>query len=181
MVEETTNNLPQDFMSPEQMMFNKQPEDFKAIVIKAIEKCRLEGSKEMVKGGEIKTIINGVPIVTTIPNQRKVFINCVMSLYDLLLFYFDDIANSNIQPLFEKINGLPNKHLEIYLERETNEDLKEYSERTKYISPQAFLYEETLENIEEERLILFREIYRELILLFKRKNDLSNKRTINYS
>ena len=56
-----------------------QSEDysFKSIVLKQLNKCTEEGSKEMLRGGWITKIIKGIPYRVEAANQREIFCNSV--------------------------------------------------------------------------------------------------------
>ena len=166
--------------------FNQKGETiaFKDIIIRAIEKVRIEGSKEMVKGGQrvifSRELNDYVPI--TIPDQRKLYEQSIIILYDLLIWYFDDEAKEKLNKLNDNIETAYNKFLEEYLIKEYWIPYKDLANRTKIIqtgeksSVGAFI----LQQYEEYIFNQYREIFQELILLYKRKNDLSNKRVLNY-
>ena len=64
---------------------------YKDIVLRAIEKCRVEGSKEMSRGGQklifSKELNDWIPI--NLPDQRQLYKQTILQLYDLLIFTFD--------------------------------------------------------------------------------------------
>ena len=81
----------------------KKPESFRDVVLRAIEKIRLEGSKEMTKGGEITQMFDGEPVVITIPNQRNIYIQSINTFYDLLVNFFDEKFKKNTKDYIEGI------------------------------------------------------------------------------
>ena len=165
----------------EQPYYSKEPATFKEIIIRAFGKCVQEGMKEMTRGGEIKEVINGEIIVRTIPNQRKVYINCIKSYYDLMTFFFDEISDKNIKKLKESISEISPKWFKSYLKDETDDDLIEYANTTGRISPRAYYFDYISDMMELDEVEVWREIFRELNLLFKRKKELSGKKNLSAS
>ena len=155
----------------------KETTTFKDLVLRAIEKCRIEGSREMVFGGEIIKEFDGSPVIITIPNQINVFIESVKNLFDLLVFYFDEEANKNINFHFQKIKEIYTPFFEDYIKREEDEELIKLANKTGLI-PRKEIREEYDPLIQKQNLDIWRLIYQELIGLFKRKKELSGKRTV---
>ena len=114
-----------------------------------------------------------IPIV--IPDQRKVVESCVEQLYDLMLHYFDDKAIKNIGELDKQLIGLKDKYVKMYLEMEVNIPALLQVKRTRMLDVENPLSNALKQEQEDERVYLFRKMYQELLLLFKRKNDLSNE------
>jgi hypothetical protein len=166
--------------------FNQKGETiaFKDIVIRAIEKIRIEGSKEMVRGGQrvifSKELNDYIPI--TIPDQRKLFSQSVIILYDLLIWYFDDEAKDKLKELNDNIDNAYNKFLEEYLIKEYWVPYRDLANRTKIIQvgDKSNVGSFLLQQYEDYIFKQYRQMFQELILLYKRKNDLSNKRVLNY-
>lgn len=146
---------------------------YREIVLRCIEKCRLEKSKELTKGKTIFIEKNGATIPIVIPDQRKVVESCINELYDELIWYFDDKAKVILPKLNEEIDNLNQKYYELYLKRETHIPSKNYAERNFCIG-QTPLGDTLVQDKEDERTKLYRKMYQELLLLFKRENDLSN-------
>jgi len=153
----------------------KEPETYKEIVLRAIEKCRQEMSKELTKGKTIFIERGGASIPVTIPDQRKVVENSVKQLYDLLLYFFDDIAVEKLKDLDETIDKLNQKYYEMYIELEKNVPHKNWAIANLGISNSP-LGNNLMQDKQDERVKLYRTMYQELILLFKRKGDLSGRR-----
>ena len=82
-------------MEPENNMSFEDSENFagsdnlsiKQIVLKQLQKCVEEGSKEMSGGGYRKRIFNNEVLEIFVPNQREVFVNNVKMLWILVLPY----------------------------------------------------------------------------------------------
>lgn len=157
---------------------------FKDIVLRAIETCRKEGSKEMSKGGQ-KTIfskeINDY-ITINLPDQRKLYQQSILALYDLLLWYFDDDAKKIMQTIESNMQNAYKKFFDDYIKRETWEPYRDMAMRSGIIKTgkdsdvgihYLHLYEEYIAS-------LYRKMYQELILLYKRKNELSNVTRTRY-
>lgn len=156
----------------EQPYYSKEPATFKEIIVRAFEKCRQEGMKEMTRGGEIKQVINGEVVIKTIPNQRKIFIECVELLDSLMRFHYDKEAESEMEKLYGLSNNLFKNYLEEYLKGESDSNFKERAKKTNSLPNE-------IENqIEEDKLEIYRLMFKELVQLFYRKHELSKQRTV---
>lgn len=175
MTPDIEKGLEYDFYNNEEGFVRKEPESFKEIVLRGIETCRKEMSKELTIGKTTIIQKGGVNIPVVIPDQRKVVESCVKQLYDLLLFFFDEKANENLPALEEEIDKLEEKFLNMYLEVETYVPHIQYAKKYGAIHPSSALGANFDERRENLRVKLYRKMYQELILLFKRKRDLSNK------
>ena len=167
--------------------------NFREIVLEQIHKCMIEGSKQMKKGGQYMTPEG---FVVTAEDQREFFINAVEMLYTSLCWTFDKTVTKKLNKLEKvyddetkdedlgeiprKIRCLASKYFKKYLEREWYSPYKEQA------SKEGRMVEGIQSNIapfltqqrEDERKSLYQEAMMELINLFKRKNELSGKKTI---
>ncbi len=157
----------------------KEIENLRQVILNQIEKCRIELSKDLRKGGEymVQTPKGVLPIY--FPDQREVNVNSVVTLYDLMLYIFDDDAWKDIEEITDKIAGASDLYFKKYLEMEYCIPYKNIAIKTKepvkgQHSKVGGVIEARLENYISEK---HRELFRELILLFKRKRELSGKRT----
>lgn len=173
-MEEDNNGL----YTGEQSYQAKEVKTFKEIIIMAMSKCREEGQKEMVRGGQIKEVFNGEIVIKTIPNQRKIYISCVETLNNLLKYHYDKEAQETIPELIQMGNKVFEEYLKAYLEGETNHSYLEYAQTTRSIHPDAFYYEKISNDVELKRVEIYRIIFEELIALYYRKRELSNKRML---
>jgi len=192
------DNPPQEF---EEYFHQKKDETktYRQIVLEAIEKCRIEGSKQMTKGGEY-LMENGM--IISAPDQRQVYINCVETLFSLLSFTFDKEAEDNLKCLLNlyednpngkkdedifgvlalQIKNLQQKYFDKYLIKEWWQPYVEQAKKEGRMvegdrtTTAQFLTQQR----EDEKLRLYRKVFVELTLLFKRKNELSTKRTLGY-
>lgn len=80
MVEETESTVFEDAESYKM----SEPLSIKAIVLRQLQKCIDEGSKEMTLGGIQQRMIRGVVYELGVPNQVEIFINSVSMLRTLL-------------------------------------------------------------------------------------------------
>jgi len=82
----------------------------KQIVLKQLQKCVEEGSKEMSGGGYRTRILNGEQISIFVPNQREVFVNNVKMLWVLVLPYYakTDVIKESKKSIDERLNELKN-------------------------------------------------------------------------
>jgi len=146
---------------------------YREIVLRCIEKCRVEKSKELTKGKTIFIEKNGASIPIIIPDQRKVVESCINELYDELLWYFDDKAKEILPKIVEEIENLNQKYYEKYLKKETHIPSRQFAINNLQIGNTP-LGNVLMQDKEDERNKLYRKLYQELLLLFKRENDLSN-------
>lgn len=166
---------------------------YREIVLEAIEKCRVEGSKQMKKGGQYMTPEG---LVMTAEDQREVFINSVEILFDLLFFTFDDdaeekleglqdiyeneIKDENLGELPKKIKELTQRYFDKYLSKEWYIPYIEQAKKEGRMveGDKSGVAPFLTQQKEDERRALYRKVFIELILLFKRKNELSGKRKL---
>jgi len=171
------NPSPSDFEQAPYFGKKDQTKTYREIVLTAIEKCRIEYSKQMTKGGNY--FIDG--IVVNLPDQREVYVNTVKILYELLFSHRDDDAIKNIDKILKSIEGLYQKYFDKYLEREWWIPYKEQAVKEARMvegdasGVAAFLTQQR----EDERLELYLRMFRELMGLFERKNELSTKRRVS--
>jgi len=154
---------------------------FRDIVISAIELCRVEGSKEMTKGGQANVFSKEMNswISVNVPDQTKVFQQTVEQLYNHLAYHFDKEAKDKIEQIRKDIDNSYLVHLKKYIEIE---EWIPYKERAKKIgaiqtgkdSGIGVFY---LSLYEAEVLKLYNKLQRELIFLFERVGEL---RTVQY-
>lgn len=153
------------------------------VIIAQIDKCTNEFSKEMKKGYETSIQQDGKWFPVTLPDQRKTVIQCVQTLHDILLFYFDEEIKKSLKKIETDLEGLYNKFLVKFIKQEPVKIFREYTARNKSIHPK-FDTNGIGSNIYQEywnaRAEIYREMFQELVLLFKRKNELSGKRTLGY-
>jgi hypothetical protein len=157
---------------------------FKDIILRAIEKVRIEASKEMVKGGErlifSKDLNDYIPI--TLPDQRKLYEQSIILLHDLLLWYFDENAIKTFKEIENNIENAYKKHFDEYLLKEYWIPYKQTAEQSgliqtgQYSNVGAYF----VQKYEDYVFNQYRKMFQELILLYKRKNDLSNKKVLDY-
>jgi len=155
----------------------KDPETFKECVLRAIEKCRIEMSKERTKGKTIFVQRDGISIPLTIPDQRKVVEGCINVLYDLLIYTFDEQGIKVFERIKESINNLDRDYLKEYIKLEQYVPSKNYAINNQQLPSEAPLGNTFIQRKEDERVELYRNMFQELILLYKRKNELKNTRT----
>lgn len=167
----------------EQVDFNRRKDkeiSYKQIVLRAIEECRKQGSRQMKRGVEVFIKDkNGNFIPQQLDDQRKVWKECVFQLECLLLFAFDKEAEDKINKCKENIQKIHNKYLQVYLNSETFIPYKKWSQMSGQYHPSSQLTPQFIQYEEEEILNQWRTIYQELLILYKkRKNELSNRRVL---
>jgi len=157
--------------------FNKNPEDYKSIVLKCIQEILKINSNLLSKTGKIYIRVEG-QIIEKEENTIKIYYQLINLLEDLLLYTFDEKAKKDIEGQDEKLKTLYPKYLEIFTEGQVNEARKYKVSKEKIIIKNDNLGMWCLEQIEKEKRECYRNKLRALLLLFKgRKNELSGKRT----
>ena len=78
----------------------------KQIVLKNVQTCMMEGSKEMDGGGVRRRIINNIPLEVYAPNQREIFINSVDMLWILVKPFYnpDNCKDSRVIEIIGRID-----------------------------------------------------------------------------
>lgn len=153
---------------------------YREVVLDAIDTCRKEGSKHLTTGGRKTMMFNGVPITIDLPDQRETYIQTVKSFQDLMLWFYDDEAEENIKKEEKNLSEIPKQIMGLYLRKETYLPYKNNTLKTGVISKgsHSIIGEMVLQEAEDMKLQIYRVIYQELLLLFKRKRELSNVRKI---
>lgn len=154
----------------------KEATSFKDLVLRALQKCVEEGSKEMVEGGTITEVINGEYVITTIPNQPKTFFSSIEAFKTLIFSEASKDEKKKIEDIEESIKGFWDFYFKEYLEEETEPLFKQEAKRTKRIPEKSDLRRVVFKTIDDQTLISKRLILQELILLYRRiEKKLSGK------
>lgn len=167
-------------METESMIGSYKKEDKKSlaeVIISHIDFTRKELSKQLRPGFKQQTVFQGQVITVDVPDQRETNKQCVKTLSDLLEFYFDEKYKEQMKKIQEKFDSSGKTYLESYLRKERNPHLIEETKRLNILPP-TYLGDNIKQqwiNFHDE---LYREMFKELILLFKRKNELSGKKSI---
>ena len=153
---------------------------YREIVLDAIDNCRKEGSKHLTTGGRKTIMSQGVPITIDLPDQRETYIQSIKSFQDLMLWFYDKDGKKKINEIEESMKGIPKLIMESYMKREQYPAYKHKTALTGIIQkgPHSMVGEMVLQEAEDLKLQFYRRIYQELLLLFKRKHELSTIRKI---
>lgn len=161
----------------------KEPENYIQIVLQQINQCRRELSQHLTEGGTyfIKQR-GGTMIPRIVEDQWEVNERCVNQLHDLMLYVIDEEFEIKFKEILEQYNNSKQQLIEKYLKMENDPQKKDILNKTgEFVSfddkpsiASKFAVS-MMRNYKDTRT---RRIYQELLLLFKRKNDLSKKRTI---
>jgi len=155
----------------------KDPESFKDIVMRAMEKCRIEMSKELTIGSTDLKEHQGVIVPIIISDQRKVVENCINVLHSLMKYYFDDQAREVFKKIEEKIINLDQTYLDYYIKHEKWTPHRESAESNGIIPKESSFGSTLLQKKGNERSTLYWQKFDELVELYLRKNELKNKKT----
>lgn len=168
-------------VNPEDSIIIEDAENYKAaetlgireIALRQFERCILEGSKELKKGGIQKKLLDGKEVLIEIPNQREIYINSVQQLEIILLpeLVKKEKIKKDVEELNRQISETRLKqHEKMQQLQEENKKAKEKSdERRKFfVEDETFVYWNNF--YEKEELDLYKE---KLILLSLLLNDLN--------
>lgn len=147
---------------------------FRLSVLRAIELARVEGSKEMIKGGEVTMLIKGQPMRINNKDQRKIFQGCIETLYDLLDYYIKEEDYEEFKEIEESIQEDYNTCFDNFILTEKEKQSKDLAEKIQQIppgAPQSDYYLQTFQNMLVKR---YREKFRLLIKIFKKNKDLKS-------
>ena len=155
----------------------KKLNEFKEIVLKAIDECRKQQSKQMIEGGEFFTRQENEWIKVELLNQKEIFMQSINALEDLMLRYYDDKITEQFTEFEKKEKEFKEQCFKIFISQTKDKQSLNIAKFTNEIpsTPSGKLL---LEQIKAMKLYYKRKKYRELLLLFARKNDLSTKRTV---
>ena len=147
---------------------------YEQIVLKQINRCADEGSKEMI-GGYIKEKATNKGLVEVyVPDQREIYIQSITMLHDLLLSFFDDEMKESIKSFDEALAEARTQKMD-YL-REAHRGAKnrydkmeiESQIKTGFIDRDSFPARQFM----EDKLEIYRFLFQELMLLYGRQRYL---------
>jgi len=159
--------------------FNKTPEDYKGIVLDCIHKIININNSSLSNSGKIYLKIQG-QMIEKEENTLKIFYQLVDTLEDLLTFYFDEEIVPKLKEINDLLDNIYKKYLDIYVSREQKYTTQQQAKNYQIIPKDNPLGRWCHDQIEVETKKLYRNKFTELLLLFKRKNDLSGKRYAAY-
>lgn len=164
----------------------KEVQNYRDIIIRQIDLCRVELSKNLTEGGTFFTKYRGATIPKVVPDQWIVNERVVNQLYDLMLYSFDDTMKDELESMDAIYSKEKRNIYEKYLKMEV--DMKKKDIAIKYgglvTSTNSSITVAEKMAISDMRNIMdwkTRELYRQLCLCFKRNNDLSDDYTIKYT
>ena len=132
--------------------------DYRVEVLRQIRKCVDGGSKDLMRRGVTKEMIGGKPVYVSGEDLRSTYINSVRQLKIMLKHYFDKKIEDNLKKLNEDY------------EKDISDMAKHYRINSRYWDIQENHPAWRIKI--EKTLDLSHKMEEELILLFKRKNDL---------
>lgn len=147
---------------------------YEQLVLEQVRRCIIEGSKEM-KGGYFKEKMTRMGTQEVyVDDQKQIYIQCINSLYDLLISYFDEEFNqadlifkeSLIEIRENKIKDLKDKIQytdDIRIKRQIQMQIE-----TGYLDPDSIEAKQAI----DEKIEAYRYLYQQLILLFSRQRFL---------
>lgn len=150
------------------------------VIIFQIDFCRKEFSKELKGSYHNQIQVDGVWMTVSIPDQRETNINSTKTLYNLMKFYFDETFEKEYKKFLKLLDNSNEIFLKKYIKEESNKYYKDIAKETNKIpnNKHSSLSENIMQRLFNYRSDLYRELFSDLILLFKRKYELSGKRVI---
>lgn len=134
------------------------------IALEQYRRCIIEGSKEMVRGGLQKKLVNGKIIEFEIANQRQIFINCVQSFKNLIKPFLEDKNSDEFDRLQNKLKKIVKHYFDE--EKKIREDTSYNDPKTKTKVIDRKLYDYKLSEINNDHELDTVEVYREILELF---------------
>jgi len=156
--------------------WGKKDVSYKDIVLRQIELCRLEGSKQMINGGKFYTKTQDGFMQIELFNQKMVYTQCVLSFQDLMLRYFDEQIKEEITQIQKEIESKLKQIVSYYISTEPNSHHKKLAEQFGIISNTA-IGNQLLSSFDNFKYNQHRKLFQKLLLLFDRKNEITGKRT----
>ena len=119
------------------------------IILKALQRCMDEGSKEMTEGGILRRVIDGQVYEVAVPNQKEILINSIKMfwslIFPLILEKYKELCEEQLGDFTETYNELVNEYTmtqselrknyknknDLYLLRENINSLKSMFEEKK--------------------------------------------------
>ena len=157
--------------------YRSQPQGamtYEQIVLKQINKCADEGSKEMVGGYVKEKQTNKGMVEVYVPDQRDIYIQCITMLHDLLLAWFDDDMNKDVKTFEEKLEVAREQKIEL-LKRDYSLTRDRYAKQaimeqinTGFVDRDSFPARQFM----EDKLAIYRYLFQKLMLLFGRQRYL---------
>ena len=154
----------------------KEPKSYKDVVLKQIELCRVEGSKQMIGQAELFQRTNVGLQKVSFFDQKKIYMQSVLTFHDLMLRYFDDEVKTALTNIDKKIKDKMEELIKLFTENEPRKDYGKICEKTRELINTPF-GTKLINIFEEFKYQQHRKMFQELLLLYDRKNDLSGKRT----
>lgn len=150
---------------------------FKDVVIRHVERCIVEGSKEMSSSGTTKRILdNGRVLEIPVPNQIEVYCNCVKTLMESVGFILkDDKRKEQLKQLIKRSNDLYDHFFDSFTQFQTEWNKKNHKYRV--MNHRIYLQKIKEHNIikNHKTLKLHRNIYQFLIECLNQENFLGKK------
>lgn len=150
---------------------------YEQIVLKQIDRCITEGSKEMSGGywKDVETSKGAKQIY--VPDQKQIYLQSIDSLYDVLLAHFDPMmvqADDEFHDLIKNIKD--DKITKLKAQLVMTQDLRDRNDlqmqiHTGYLDPNSYYAKVTM----DEKLQVYRGLFQQLLLLFNRARFLMSQ------
>jgi len=162
----------------------KSVSEYKDIVLKQIDLIRVESSKQVQGEGTVFTQQDGKLIPMNLVNQKEVIKNCIVELRNLMERYFDTTIVDSLKVLDKEMEDKKIEWINFYIAQQRHPKLKTIAIKFRCIplgdgndlNPQ--LSNMISGRMESDILEIYKKIYRELLLLFDRKGELSGKKML---
>lgn len=149
------------------------PLTYEMIVLGHIRKCVNEGSMEMFGGYFKEKNTSRGTIQEYVPDQKQVYMRCIMSLQDVLLPFYDEEMAKDAQEFDAKIKEIDDFIYKAMLTQTQGANINqkramEYKINLGYIDNESLEFKYAI----DRKLDAYRWLFQRLILLFNRKRYL---------
>ena len=156
--------------------YGKKVNEYRDIVLDTIKQIEMINTKQLKSAGTVYTQEGGQMIKVELEDTKKIYRQLIDFLEDLMLRYFDDVVGKKLKVIEEELGKKYKVLLDLYIKTEPKRIAREHAKINKMFpinNPNTRPFEEKYEDYKQES---YRKRFRELMLLFARKRDLSGKR-----
>jgi len=156
--------------------YGKKTNEFRDIVLDTIKQLEMINTKQLKTTGTVYEEQNGQLIKIELEDTKKIYRQLIDFLEDLMLRYFDDEVEKKLKLIEEELNKKFKVLLDLYISVESKVYDKNFAKTNNMFpinNPKTKSFEEKYDDYKQET---YRKKFRELMLLFARKRDLSGKR-----
>lgn len=150
--------------------------EYRDIVLDTIRQIEMINTKQHRNSGTIYSMQNGQRVKIELEDTKKIYRQLIDFFEDMMLRYFDKEVEAKLEQIEENLETKYKQLLDNYILNEPKLSLKKYVEDNKVFpigNSNTKPYEEKFDEYKQES---YRIKFRELLLLFARKRDITGKR-----